>query len=267
MPDFDQKEQSSAAMEKLNIAMKQLRDCISMQACEKSFINAAVALLDLVSLGACHNPFVCLHQAAIFSSHGTQGGNSDLPFKRLLPSIEDISALEALVILGRADCMRALSFIDQSMFLCTFILRICSLRRSCTNPDFMWNPKWKIVGIHAYMVCSTIDDLMATLPGCDVRKAKTKWDKDELKELKCCRKDAISLNRSYAKKGNFPVSHTEEDSASEYEDETEDDEAEADETFQVDMLPMGMTTHIEEHIPESNVELNVFDEPLEVFAI
>jgi len=283
MPDFDHKEQASAAMERLNDAMKQLRDCVSVQACQKSFITAAVALLDLVSLGACHNPFVCLHQAAIFSSHGAQGGCSDIPFKKSLLSIEDISALEALVILGRADCMRALSFIDQAMFLCTFILRICSLRRSCKNPDFMWNPKWRIVGIHAYVVSAAIDDNIISLPGCDVRKSPPlPWDKDIIKEIKCCRNDAIALNTSYDVQGNFTISisgeEEEESSDSEDENDVEADEVEADEVEAYeeeannlvesnDVNPSATAgTSYEDYFLESNVEQS-YEEPSEVFAI
>ena len=54
--------------------------------------------------------------------------------------------LEALLILGRADCLRAVYFCQEAAFLCSYVGTTCRPRRSSEE----WNVRWKIVSILAY---------------------------------------------------------------------------------------------------------------------
>lgn len=143
------------AMDKLNIAMKQLRKCFTDAAVERASLNVAVALLNLVqkSRHHCANPFLCLQQAQIFASQANKGGSSDEAFKHRLPPKESCTPLEALVILGRADCLQALWFPDEAVFLCSYVARVCRLHR---QDQVSWNSQWMVVGICAYNVSVAI---------------------------------------------------------------------------------------------------------------
>lgn len=147
----------------------------------------------------CHNPFLCLHHAAVFASQGLKGGNNDQAFKKPLPLKTDCTVRDSLNILGRADCMRAIHFTDESMFLCSFVARVCCLHRDKKENDFPWTPQWRVIGIMAYTLSVFIDTTICSLMEGDTRKAALEtWEKDVTEEVGRGRSDAIALTRAIA---------------------------------------------------------------------
>lgn len=138
------------AMRKVDKATKQLRACYTETAIQKGCIQVALALMDLVANSYCYNPFLCLQQAAIFAAQGSNGGNNDDPFKAPLPEERKCTAHEALVVIGRADCLQSLHFADEAIYLCSYVARVCRLHRDTREPDMDWNAQWKVVGICLY---------------------------------------------------------------------------------------------------------------------
>lgn len=67
------------AMTAVDDAMKNLNKSKTINALERSSLDVAVALVNVASHDECHNPFLCLQQAAIFSAMGPKLGNSDEP--------------------------------------------------------------------------------------------------------------------------------------------------------------------------------------------
>lgn len=138
---------SCQAMQKLDECVRHLRACYTTTAVERASLQISAALIELLSLPDCWNPFVCLQQAASFASQGPKLGTTDLPFKAPLPPKLDCSPSEALAILGRAECMQALHFFPEAGFLCSYVASVCGLHRSNRS---RWNERWKIVSILAY---------------------------------------------------------------------------------------------------------------------
>lgn len=192
-------ESAQQAMRKVDLVMGQLRSCFTIGALQKSSVQVAAALLDLVSQeGHCTNPFICLQQAAIFASQGAKGGSNDEHFKKALPSEQNCTPLEALTIIGRADCLQALDFANEAIFLCSFVARVCCLHRDRQQADMTWTSQWRVVGISAYNVGVSIDLAVRLFEEKgDGRKLQVKpWDNRVLEELDRGRADAIALGRS-----------------------------------------------------------------------
>lgn len=179
-------------MKKVDYAMKQLRLSSTVNAMQKASVKVAVSLLDLVAQSECHNPFLCLHQAAMYAGQGPKRGNNDEPFKRALPSEKDCSPLEALVILGRADCMRAVHFTDEALFLCSYVAQVCCRHRDREQPEFPWSPQWRVIGVQTYIVSAAIDSTISSIR----EEGRTySWDSDAKDEIARGRSDAIALKR------------------------------------------------------------------------
>jgi hypothetical protein len=130
--------------------VQQLRLCHTAGAAELASLNVAVAMLDLVSHASCPNPFHCLHMASLFASQGPKLGSSDKPFRTSLPNKEDCNTLEALVILGRAECLQALHFCTEAAFLCDYVASVCHLRLSNGMSERPSRGRWNIVRAVAY---------------------------------------------------------------------------------------------------------------------
>lgn len=75
-------ENATSAMSAVDAAMKNLRKSRTVNALERSSLDVAVALVNVASHEECHNPFLCLQQAAVFSAMGPKLGNSDEPVSR-----------------------------------------------------------------------------------------------------------------------------------------------------------------------------------------
>lgn len=184
---------SRVSMKKVDFAMKQLRSCFTVQALQKASIRVAESLLEVAVDPLCHNPFLCLSHAAIFAGHGPRGGNSDEPFKRRLPSSqEQCTPLQALLILGRADCLRAVAFTDEAIFLCSYVARVVARHRDQTAPDCEWNSQWRVVGVQTYIVCSSIDTSIKSFLT-EVSSVSV-WEEDVNQELAYSKLDAQRLS-------------------------------------------------------------------------
>ncbi|GKY95516.1 hypothetical protein MPSEU_000513300 [Mayamaea pseudoterrestris] len=136
-------------MAKLNSCLYTLRHSSTETAIGTASLNAAVALLDLAS-GA-QNPFLCVEQAARFATKAPKRGVSDLAFQARLPEERTCSPLEALIILGRADCLQAVFFFKESAFLCKFVASLCKIHRK-SELNTMLARQWKMVGMKIYNV-------------------------------------------------------------------------------------------------------------------
>ena len=189
------------AMKNLDFAIKSLRQCFTVHSLQRSSVQVAAALLEVASQKECHNPFLCLHQAAIFASQGSKGGNNDEFFKKEISREEECSPNEALGILGRADCMRAIHFTDEAIFLCSYVAKICCLHRDRERTDLVWSAKWRVVGIQMYIISVAIDTTMCSLMEGEVRIAALgTWEKIVREEILRGRSDAFALTRAIARK-------------------------------------------------------------------
>lgn len=146
------------AMKKLDDAMKNLRKSRTLNALERSSLDVSAALVDVASTEECFNPFLCLQQAAIYAELGSKLGSNDEPFKKCLPSADRCSPLEAVVILGRADCLRAIHFLHEAQYLCSWVISVCRLHRDRQQSAFIWDARWRVVGVLCYVTKATIDE-------------------------------------------------------------------------------------------------------------
>ena len=187
------------AMKKVDDAMKNLRKSRTLNSLERASLDVSVALVDLAAHDECENPFVCLQQAAMFAGLGSKRGNNDEPFKRFLPLKTKCSPLEALNILGRADCLRAIHFLLEAQYLCAWVASVCTINRDRLHHDLSWrSSRWRAIGIMTYIVSSTVDETSDALslenPGADTTLRK--WDDDTLEELDRGKSDALVLAES-----------------------------------------------------------------------
>lgn len=228
------------AMKRVDFTLKKLRQSVTIHTMQKSSLQVALALLELISTKECQNPILCLHQAAVFASQGSKGGSNDEEFKKPLPEITDCTPIEALVILGRADCLRAINFVDEAMFLCSFVGKVCRLHRDKTS-EYPWTAQWRVVSVLTYTISVAIDTTINSLLDSDDRNNALTWENDVKAELSRGRSDAISLKTALSQNGfntgnskashkmtpNNTTDHTEE----RYDHEEEEEEVEA---FDVD---------------------------------
>lgn len=202
-------EDSKLAMKKVDDAMKNLRKARTLNSLERASLDVSVALIDLAAYDDCENPFVCLHQAAMFAGLGSKRGNNDEAFKRFLPLKVQCSPLEALNILGRADCLGAIHFLQEAQYLCTWVASVCHIHRGQQEGDLPWSNKWRVVGIMTYIVSSTIEETAGAVyqahPGAEILKT---WDEDAQLEIDCGKSDALVLvdtNSSQARCADEPT--------------------------------------------------------------
>lgn len=191
----EDKELAKESMEKVHTAITQVRSCYSEMAIEKASLTASVALLDLASHRACYDPFACLQQAATFASAGLKLGSSDVHFRKPLPDVKVCTPTEALMILGRADCLQALYFPNESAFLCSYVAKVCRLRRTSV---LMWDDQWRIVAILAFNVSVLIRTTVNTVLDKETKKSFLSiWERDVVEELEIARRDGWLWKRKY----------------------------------------------------------------------
>lgn len=184
--------EAKSLMRKVDSAAKQLRACYSESAIQKCCIQVALALLELVVKGYCFNPFLCLIQAVMFASHGAKGGNNDEQFQEGLPKEKECTPEDALVIIGRADCLQALHFPDEAIYLCSYVARVCRRHRDRQGDDLSWSSQWRVIGICLYNLSVSIRKTRAS---CNENRPEY-WEKSVVEELQRGRADAIALKQT-----------------------------------------------------------------------
>lgn len=179
------------AMDALDEALKALHKSATLPSMQKSSLKVASALLNVANQPSCYNPFQCLQHAVMFASNGPKLGKNDVSFKKALP-LSDLqcSPIEALMILGRADCLRVLHFTDEAIFLCGHVLSLCSKQRERIPPaaGVALTPslpsQWSAVNAYAYMVSIATDStLLSLLHACNREVTTMNWDKEALEEI------------------------------------------------------------------------------------
>lgn len=136
------------SMEELHNCMLCLRKSFTAEAVERASLHVAAAVLQIAMHPECENGFICFHHAALFAGQGAKEGSNDIHFKVPLPEKEDCTPHEALMILGRADCLLALHFYQESTFLCGFVTSVCAIRRQSCRGKL--DEEWTVVSITAY---------------------------------------------------------------------------------------------------------------------
>lgn len=186
------------AMERLDCCVKQLRGCFSELSVEKACLNVSSALLLVASTPECQNRFLCIQQAALFASQSAKGGTSDQVFQSQLPKSESCTALEALLIIGRAGCLQAVYFHQEAAFLCSYVASVCSLHRDKQRTDFEWDSKWRIISILTYDLSVVIRNAVTVIHQDQDRQEDTSgtWEKEVIDELKRSRSDGASWRLS-----------------------------------------------------------------------
>ena len=190
---IDALQDAQVSMKKVDDAMKNLRKSRTLMSLERASIDVAVALLATATFDECNNPFVCLQQAAMFAAMGSKRGNNDEVFKRFLPLKSRCSPLDALNILGRADCLRAIHFLKEAQYLCTWVASVCSSHRNELE-GMPWNYRWQVIGISNYIISSSIDETGEALSQDNPDAgALRKWDDVAKEEFARGKSDALLL--------------------------------------------------------------------------
>jgi hypothetical protein len=194
------------SMKKVDDAMKNLRKSRTLNSLERASIDVAVALIGLTAYDECENPFVCLQQAAMFAGLGSKRGNNDEAFKKFLPLKNKCTPLEALNILGRADCLRAVHFLHEAQYLCNWIASVSHSHRDHLQDDLPWNSRWRVVGIMIYIVSSIIEETSEALYQDNLgAEALREWEDIAKEEIRCGKSDAfvlVSVNPSVSTQFN-----------------------------------------------------------------
>jgi hypothetical protein len=240
-------------MKKVHDSMVKLRGCYTDTAAEKASLQVACALLGLATVpAACENPFVVLQQAAIFAGHGTKRGNSVDLFREPLPDPVKCLPFEALLILGRADCLQAVYFPYEAAYLCAFVACVCSMHRDAkepvlapdregthesqllpatevdetkksAKPKSTWSNQWMIVGILCYnvsiMIRATAVSKIVGIKSSRTEESYDPWDQDVVDELLLARADAVAW-KSALERGEvtFSCNDSNKKCADEYDD-------------------------------------------------
>lgn len=214
-------------MQKVHKATVQLRSCFTEMAAEKASLQLAVTLLELASLPGCSDPFLCLQQAAIFASQAPKAGNSDMAFRSKLPEKKKCTPLQALTILGRADCLHSVYFPSEAAFLCCYVALVCRLHRMNDESTLDWNERWRIVGIYAYNVSVMIRTTVSTVLDKAMQKSFLSiWDRDVVEELELARSDGQVWRRSLY--GRSSVQAPELDEVNNDLDEVDEEDSDVD---------------------------------------
>lgn len=184
--------QANRVMRSLDNAIMTLKQSRSLNALQVASIDVASSLLEVASRPECNNPFVCLQQAAIYANLGSKRGNNDEKFKGYLTSKDRCTPTDALVVLGRADCLRAIHFIHEAQYLCSWVASICATHR---NTDRPWSRRWRVVGILVYVVATTIEETAPSAARRSPSLELKQWDRPVMEEIRLAKLDAVALVR------------------------------------------------------------------------
>lgn len=144
---ISEEKDASKAMDNLHRAILRLRKCFTVEAAERASLRVSALLLEVARHCETQNGFLCLNQAALYAGQGAERGDNDKWFTGRLPEKELCTAHEALIILGRADCLQAVHFFEEAGFLCGFVVSVVA-RHRIKNKELQ--QEWKIVSIMAY---------------------------------------------------------------------------------------------------------------------
>lgn len=182
--------EAKTQMQKVHKALADLRTCYTYSAAEKACLNLSIVLLEMAAFPDCQNPFTCLQQAACYASQATKSGHSDTVYRQSLPAMSRCSPREALVILGRADCLQGVYFPNEAAYLCSFVARVCRLHRDSREGNYEWNDRWKVVAIYAYNVSVMIRITVSNILDQTMQKAfMSAWERDVVEELERARRE------------------------------------------------------------------------------
>ena len=191
-------------MRRVHKATTDLRSCHTHSAAEKACLALSIALLEMAAVPSCCNFFDCIQQAASFASQAVKSGKSDIVYRQRLPEMAQCTAREALIVLGRADCLHSVYYPNEAAFLCGFVARVCRLHRNSKELVYEWNDQWKIVAIYCYnvsvMIFATVKNVLKQKMQEDFRGA---WGRDIVDELEKGRRDGRSWVRSLSKNGSM----------------------------------------------------------------
>ena len=137
---------------------------------KKCSIIVATSLIDVAGTPCCHNPFICLQQAATFCSFRIKQLDKECFWKEL-PSDKDCHAYDALMTIGRAYCMLVLDCTFEAVYLCEFIARVFSLRRSSSSK--ILDSMWEAALVYLRMLVSNVDE----------RNAGVVWSPNLMREM------------------------------------------------------------------------------------
>lgn len=199
----------SESMEKLNVCMKQLRGCYSEVAVERACLRVSSALIHVAASSDCRNRFLCIQQAALFASQASKGGTSDQSFHAPLPKKENCTPLEALLTIGRSDCMQALGFYPEAAFLCSYVASVSRLNRDRRVNKSQCHRIWKIISVLTYDLSLLIrHGAKAIVEDCDRIDAMNGiWEEHVIDELKRACSDGLLLGASLGAQA-LPVTQT-----------------------------------------------------------
>jgi hypothetical protein len=190
----DASKDAQNSMKAVDNAMKNLRKSRTLNSLERASIDVAVALIGLTAHEDCENPFVCLQQAAMFAGLGSKRGNNDDAFKRFLPLKNKCTPLEALNILGRSDCLRAIHFLHEAQYLCAWVASVCHSHRDRLQENLPWNSRWSVIGITTYTVSTIIEETSEALKQDNPDfGALREWDDIAIEEIRCGKYDALNI--------------------------------------------------------------------------
>jgi hypothetical protein len=189
---------ATLAMKRVDFTIRKLRQSATINSLQKSSLEVALALLEVMATKECQNPFLCLHQAGVFASQGSKGGNNDEEFKKPLPEETECTPTNALLILGRADCLRAIHFTDEAIFLCSYVAKVCRLHRD-KKSDYPWTPKWRVIAIFMYTISIATDATISSFMKGHLRNdALGSWEREVKAEISRARSDAIALQKAFS---------------------------------------------------------------------
>jgi len=180
-------------MSQLECGMKKLRASHTEQAAENASLRVATDLLQLAACPDCCNPFLCLQQAAVMASQAPKGGTSDRAFHAGIPKMEDCTPLEALLLLGRADCLLSVYFYQEAAFLCNYAGVVCSRHRDELD-EIQKDERWRIVASLAYDLSVMIRNFSRTIIFEQAKKEDTSgtWDVTAIEEFQRARTEGLA---------------------------------------------------------------------------
>jgi hypothetical protein len=156
-------ESGTDLMKDVDLCMSKLRSSYTIPSVERASLHLSASLIRLASCPECYDPFACLQEAVMFASMSSKGGTCDQLFQARLPQLEACGPLDALLILGRAECLNALHFCQEAAFLCSYVASACGNHRHEDDSSFQSDERWTIIGIMTYDLSVMIKNLAGVL--------------------------------------------------------------------------------------------------------
>ncbi len=135
----------------------------------------------------------------MFASQGPKGGTSDRLFQARLPKVEACSPLDALLTLGRADCLLSVYFYQEAAFLCNYVALACGRHRHIVD-GLQKDVRWKIVSSLAYDLSVMIRNFSRSIILEQSRKDDNSgtWDIAVITEFKRARSEGREWKAKFA---------------------------------------------------------------------